>query len=239
MGANRDGSMTQKVAVLLPALNEETTIGRVIDDIPLEALEERGYEPEVLVVDGHSTDRTQEIALSKGARMIIQRGRGKGDAIRSAFKEFDGDYLFMLDSDNTYPPMYILNMLNHLDGQGYDVVMGSRLGGYIEPGAMTRVNRFGNVVLSATANAFFPNGHKTTDVCTGMWGFRGDIVKDLVITANHFEVEAEMYAKCVKNGYKIGEIPIRYGRRKTPSKLLSIRDGCKIFWKLCKLKTEH
>lgn len=228
--------MSSIVSVLLPALNEEATIGRVIDDLPLGAIRQKGYDTEVMVVDGHSTDRTQEIALSKGARMVLQGGRGKGDALRSAFKTFDGDYLFMLDADNTYPPVYILKMLNQLESGECDVVLGSRMRGYIEPGAMSVMNKFGNRFLSSTANFLFPNGHKATDICTGMWGFRGEVIKDLIITADRFEVEAEMYAKCIKMGCTVREIPIRYGRRVAPSKLSSLRDGLKIWRRLIKEK---
>lgn len=221
-----------RVSVLLPALDEELTIGQVIDDIPKAQLNTMGYNVEVMVVDGHSTDDTRKIAREKGAKLIIQEGRGKGLGVRKAFEEFDGKYLFMMDADGTYPPHHILDMMPILETGNYDVVLGSRLSGNISPGAMSRLNHFGNKVLTGTANLFFPNGHKLTDVCTGMWGFKGEVVKQFSLTAQHFEVEAEMYAKCIKSGYKVGEVPITYTRRVSPPKLGSLRDGAKIFRRL-------
>ncbi len=218
-----------RVSVLLPALDEELTIGQVIDDIPKAQLKAMGYNVEVMVVDGHSTDDTRKIAREKGARLIIQEGRGKGLGVRKAFEEFNGKYLFMMDADGTYPPHHILDMMPLLETDNYDVVLGSRLSGNIMPGAMSRLNHFGNKVLTGTANLFFPNGHKLTDVCTGMWGFRGEVVKQLSLTAQHFEVEAEMYAKCIKSGYRVGEVPIEYRKRKTLPKLRSLKHGSKIF----------
>lgn len=228
------------VSILLPALNEEEMIGRVIDAIPRDGFRARGYELDIMVVDGHSTDRTQEIALEKGARLITQDGRGKGNAVKSAFREFDGRYLFMLDADGTYPPQYIEDIWPLLEEDAFDIVLGSRLTGRIAPGAMTRFNYIGNKFLTTTANILFPNGHKATDVCTGLWGFQGDVVKDLnpKLNANEFDIEAEMYAKCVKRGYRIAEVPIMYNRRGGPTKLGALKDGVKIFARLIKEKFE-
>ena len=117
--------MVRNISVLLPALNEEATIGSVIDAVPVDLLDGMGFHTEIMVVDGHSTDRTQEISVGKGARFVVQDGRGKGNGLRSAFRVNEGEYLFMMDSDNTYPPVYILRMLEMLDKEGYDVVMGS------------------------------------------------------------------------------------------------------------------
>ncbi len=223
-----------EVSVILPALDEEPTIGKVIDTIPVKPINNRGYDVDIMVVDGHSTDGTQRIALQKGARLILQKGRGKGLGMKAAFAASRGEFVFMMDSDDTYPADRILDMLSLLESGNYDVVLGSRLDGNIMPGAMSRLNYLGNRVLTGTANLLFPNGHKATDICTGMWGFREDVVKNLSLEARHFDVEAEMYAKCVKMGYKIGEVPIDYRRRISPSKLSSIKHGfsiARMLWK--------
>lgn len=220
------------ISVLLPALDEEMTIESVIDGIPTEQLNDMSYDIEIIVVDGHSRDKTQEIARKNGARVITQQGRGKGLGVREAFKAFKGKYLFMMDADGTYPACHILDMIPLLQSGEYDVVLGSRLNGTILPGAMTRFNYIGNKFLTTTANLLFPNGRKISDVCTGMWGFNSNVIKELYLTATHFEIEAEMYAKCVKKGYRIGEIPIEYGKRKTEAKLNSLRHGPKIFHQL-------
>lgn len=220
------------ISILLPALDEESTIESVIDGIPTQKLENRGFNVEIMVVDGHSTDRTQEIAKEKGARVLTQNGKGKGMGVRKAFEVFEGDYLFMMDADDTYPGYRILDMLLMLQYNEYDVVMGSRFRGNIEPGAMSKLNYLGNLMLTRTANRLFSNGRRISDVCTGMWGFRGDVVKNLNLSAVHFEIEAEMFAKCSKKGYRIGEVPIEYRKRSTASKLNSMTHGTKIFSRL-------
>lgn len=225
-----------EISVILPALDEELTIGRVIDGIPSKQIKEKGYAIDIMVVDGNSTDDTANIALKKGARLILQKGRGKGLAMRAAFKASRGRYIFMMDSDDTYPGYHILEMLPLLESGKYDVVLGSRLNGNIMPGAMSQLNYFGNKFLTGTANMLFPNGHKVTDICTGMWGFKGDVVRKLDLEAKHFDIEAEMYAKLVKMEYRIGEVPIEYRKRIAPSKLSSVKHGVSIASRLLKEK---
>jgi dolichol-phosphate mannosyltransferase len=224
-----------KIAVVLPALDEEKTIGQVIDAIPVEELRKAGYAVDITVVDGHSRDMTGAIAKARGARLLVQHGHGKGDAVKTAFEEFDGDYLFMMDADHTYPGAKIPDMLHFLEEDVYDVVMGSRLSGSIQSGAMSRLNYLGNLALTETANILYPAERPITDVCTGMWGFDRDAIEHLAsLKATNFEIEAEIYAKCVRGGYRVGEIPIPYNRRISPAKLSSLKDGTKIFWRLVK-----
>lgn len=227
----------RKIGVILPALDEAETIGSVIDSIPIELLIQRGYKVDVTVVDGHSVDKTQEIAKSKGARVLVQRGHGKGDAIKSAFLDFKGDYLFMLDADNTYPPQNIMDMLPLLEYEMYDVVLGSRFTGQMDPGAMNTLNYVGNRLLTGLANFLYNRSDtRITDLCTGMWGFNGDVLNHLDLQTTDFQVEAEIYAKCALSGFKIGEIPVRYMRRVTPPKLNTLKDGTKIMWRLVREK---
>ena len=220
------------VSILLPALNEEQTIGKVIDDIPRDALVKRGYDVEVIVVDGHSNDRTIAIARKKGAKILTQTGLGKGNAIRHAFRQVNGSYVFMMDADDTYNPRSILRMLPYLETGKFDVVLGSRFLGRIEDGAMPHVNYLGNKMLTSTANLLFPNGYRMSDICTGLWGFNKRAVKGIDIHSKRFEMEVEMYAKCMKRGYKVGEVPTSYKKRKTFAKLKSIRDGIRIWLRL-------
>jgi dolichol-phosphate mannosyltransferase len=224
------------ISIILPALDEELTIGSVIDGIPIGQLKNQGYNIDIMVVDGHSTDDTQKIALEKGARLILQDGKGKGLGMKAAFSASKGKYIFMMDADDTYPGHHILEMLPLLENGNYDVVLGSRLSGTIMPGAMSNLNYLGNKVLTGTANLLFPNGHKVSDLCTGMWGFNDGVVKKLNLNAKHFDVEAEMYAKCVKMGFKIGEVPIEYRKRVAPSKLSSMKHGFSIAKRLIKEK---
>lgn len=219
----------QEIDIILPALNEEETIGKVIDEIPRSILEERGYLVKVLVVDGDSTDLTRQIAQEKGAEVIVERRRGKGRAMRSAFQQVKADFVFMLDADYTYSATHIPEML-HMLNQGCDVVIGSRLKGKRVKGSISRLNIIGNYLLTLMANVLYLR--RITDLCTGYWGFKGEVISRLCLSAEGFNLEADMFTEIARNGYSIGEIPIYYRRRPTPSKLKSMRAGLKIGWTL-------
>jgi len=212
----------KKVSVVLPALNEEEAIGKVIDEIPVEELESKGYQTEIIVVDNGSTDKTAEIAAAQGAIVIDEPNRGKGRAIRTGFEAVSGEFVFMLDSDFTYPAGYITQMVGLLES-GYDVVLGSRLNGAVEHGAMKRLNLVGNHLLAFLANLLY--GTRVSDLCTGLWGFKVEVVRSLNLDAVGFELEANMLIEVAKHKYRVGEVPIQYRRRATASKLGSIRAG--------------
>jgi dolichol-phosphate mannosyltransferase len=245
-----------KVVVMIPALNEEESIGKVIDAVPRTELMARGFEVNVVVVDGRSTDRTLEIAREKGAYILVQKGKGKGVGVRQAlamchpaetepgalrsradvcsdFSDLaamlEAKYLIMLDADGTYPPMFILDMVNGLES-GADVVMGSRLRGRIEAGAMTRLNHFGNILLSDFASLLYQQ--PCTDLCTGMWGFNGQALRKLELNSKHFELEAELFAESIKKGLRVEEIPVDYLRRIGQTKLVPLSAGWAIMTKL-------
>lgn len=222
--------MPQKeVCIVLPALNEEATIGKVIAEIPQRTLEEKGYHATILVADNGSTDRTREIASEKGVKVIVEPRKGKGRAVRTAFEQIEADFVFMLDSDYTYPATYIPEMLTLLE-QGYPVVIGSRLKGKIEPGAMSRLNLIGNWLLAWLATILY--WRKISDLCTGLWGFRGEVIKTLNLQAHGFDFEADLFTQLAKRGYHIAEVPIHYRPRPTEAKLKSLKDGFKIGWRL-------
>ena len=136
-----------KVCIIIPTINEAETIGSVIDEIPRQALEQGGYHVEVMVIDGGSTDGTIQIAEEKGARVVVEPRRGKGRGMRTALDMTQADFMFMLDGDYTYPPSYIVEMLELLRDT-YPVVIGSRLRGKIEKGGMSLLNVIGNHLLT-------------------------------------------------------------------------------------------
>jgi len=219
------------VTILIPTKNEEHGIGATLDALPLERLDEEGWGIQVLVVDGHSTDKTREIAASKGATVVLQEGRGKGYGFRSALPHLTGDYVVMLDADSTYPAESIPDFVALLE-RGYDVVMGSRFRGAIEDGAMSARNKVGNHILSGLATGLY--GKRCTDVCTGMWGFRRHSLKTLKLNSLHYEIEAELFAQSAKAGLLITEMPIVYRKRAGKSGLNSWKDGAKIAAKLAR-----
>lgn len=222
----------KKVTIFIPALNEEKHVGKVIEEIPLKEIREMGFGVEVLVVNGPSTDRTKEIALSKGAKVIPTK-KGKGNAVRDAFNYIQSDYTVMLDADETYPGEYIIPILKELE-KGNEVVLGSRLEGKIEEGAMSSLNKLGNRFLTNLANLLF--GTKISDLCTGYWGFRKKVIKEIDIAAEGFDVEANMFSECAKKEYKFSEINISYRKRSDETKLRAIDDGTKIARRLFDLK---
>lgn len=214
-----------KVTILLPARNEEDGVRQTLAALPLHELDGAGYDVEVVVVDGHSTDRTVEVAKAWGARVVTQEGRGKGMAVRTALRAVNGDYLIMIDSDHTYPEEAIPQFVRILEN-GADVVMGSRFRGFMEEGAMSRVNRVGNLALSGLASVLYQR--RVTDVCTGMWGFRRRAVARLPLRSRAFELEAELFALSAKSGLRLVEVPIPYRRRVGETKLGKVRDGLSI-----------
>jgi len=222
--AKRTGEAIETVAVVIPTLNEERSIGKVIDGVSVADLLKSGLETAVYVIDGRSTDNTREIAVEKGATIIFEERQGKGSAIQTAFKSITADYAIMVDGDDTYPIEMATEMTRLL--KNYDVVIGSRLRGTIEPGAMTKLNVVGNVLLSLLAWTLF--GARISDVCTGFWAYRSDAIRRLELTARGFEIEADMFVECARKGLRIAEMPIAYRARKDRPKLASIRDGAKI-----------
>lgn len=225
----------ETVAVVIPTLNEERSIGAVIDEVPVSDLLQNGCKTAVYVIDGRSVDHTRDIAVHKGAQVIIEQRPGKGAAIQTAFRAVDADYLVVVDGDNTYPISVAPEMVRRL--QTHDVVVGSRLKGRIEPGAMTRVNIVGNTLLTLLGQVFFHAD--VSDLCTGLWGFRRDAIRRLELTAEGFDLEADMFTECALKRFSIAEIPITYRARQDRPKLASLRDGLKVGLFLCKRRLQQ
>src|SRR5881398_3591369 len=245
-GAERDSpqpSPRGHVVIFLPALNEERAIGHVLQRIPKAQLEAAGYTVSVWVVDGNSTDRTLEVIRKSGASVFVQTGRGKGNGMRQAFDHLlrsrdraDGgsrepEFYFMFDADGTYPPEMVPVFLEAL-ASGQDVVLGSRFLGKMAEGAMTTLNRVGNRVLSALARLLF--GVSVTDVCTGMWAFNADTLRELSLEARGFDLEADLFGSAALKEARITELPIDYAARIGPPKLIPLRTGLKIALRLFK-----
>jgi glycosyltransferase involved in cell wall biosynthesis len=224
------------IRIIIPALNEEETITRVIDEIPKTHLEGMGYGVSIIVIDNNSTDRTKQMAESKGVTVVAELRKGKGRAITTAFELVSGDFIFILDADYTYPATYIPQMLQFLES-GYDVVLGSRLRGKMEKGAMARLNLLGNHLLTLLANLLY--GTSISDLCTGYWGFRGATARDIKLDACGFDLEANLLAQIAQRKCRIAEIPVNYRRRPTPSKLSGFSDGFRIAKTLVEMRFQR
>ncbi|MFW6047579.1 MAG: glycosyltransferase family 2 protein [Candidatus Woesearchaeota archaeon] len=208
--------------VLIPTLNEGKTIGKVLDDMP------KGLD--VYIVDGLSTDNTVKIAREKGAKIIIEKRKGKGNAVKSAFEKLNKyDKVVMLDGDYTYNPKDIPRFFEKLNK--FDIVFGKRL---IDKKAMKITHRIGNFLLTLTANLLYKK--KISDLCTGYIGFSKKALKKINITAQGFDLEANIFAQSAKKDLEIEEIPIKYSESEAVSKLNGFSDGSKIIKMLIKQK---
>ncbi|WP_292468100.1 S-layer glycoprotein N-glycosyltransferase AglJ [Methanolobus sp.] len=220
------------VCILLPALNEEATIGQVIRDFRLEGFDN------VLVIDGNSKDRTREIAEAEGARVVVQTGKGKGQAIKQAFELIDEEYIVMADGDGTNLAKDIHAVLNPvLEGKA-DHVMGNRLVDY-EKGAFTRLNLFGNKIINKMFGLAY--GVWLEDILTGYRAFNKKAIKSFELKKLGFEIESEITIESVKKDLRILEVPTTYLARHTEgaTKLNPLKDGFRIGSTIYKMARLH
>lgn len=207
------------VTFLLPAYNEEESIGTLLKDV-------RKYrKSRVIVVDNNSKDRTAEVAKNSGASVLQEHKQGKGNAIKKGFENIKSNFAVMLDADNTYDPKDAQRLLKPLMEDKADVVLGSRLRGRRESGSISRFNLVGNYILSFFASLLFSN---VSDVCTGYWAFQKNVIDYLLkegIDSDGFDLEVEMFSKISNNNFRVLEIPIYYKNRLDSPKLNSFNDG--------------
>lgn len=195
--------------------------------MPVDALRRDGWSVRLVVVDGHSKDRTVALAQAEGAEILHQAGKGKGDGFRQAIRELsDCDVLAMLDGDATYPGEFLPALVARV-ADGADMAMGARFLGTIEPGAMPRPNRLGNRFISLVATVLW--GHRLHDLNTGMVAFWKPALDTLDLRADGFEIESEVYAKARRAGFRVDQVPIDYRRRLGTSKIGGLGTALRIF----------
>ncbi|MFB6121245.1 MAG: S-layer glycoprotein N-glycosyltransferase AglJ [Halobacteriaceae archaeon] len=209
------------VCVLIPTLNEEETIGSVVD-----GFRDRGLE-NVFVIDGRSTDDTRAVARDHGARVTVQSGAGKGQAVREAIDDVDAEFVLLVDGDGTYDPADADAMLEPLREGRAEHVIGNRFAD-MAPDAMSRLNRFGNRVIDRLFAALY--GTPTMDILSGYRAFTLDSIRRLSLTAEGFGIETEMAAECARLGVATEVVPISYSARPDGSatNLRPFRDGGRI-----------
>ncbi len=217
------------ISVIIPTLNEEEGIEEVIEGIPFEDLKNRGYEVEVLVVDGGSSDKTVKKVKDLGYEVINVEG-GKAEGVRKGLQKVEGRYVFLIDGDGSYPSEKIKDMTRELEN-GNDMILGSRFEGKISNGAMSTKNRIGNKILTWMANKLY--GTEVSDLCTGLRGFEIDGIECGDIPGQGFEIEAGLHT--IFSDEDISELGIRYVERRGESKLRT-KDGFKIAARLIREK---
>lgn len=201
----------EKLTIVLPTLNEEKAVGEVIDE-----LNKEGYN-NILVVDGHSNDKTVEIAKSKGARVVIQEGKGKTDAIKSCIKHLNTEYTLFMDCDFTYDPKDIEKFLDKI--YDYDEVIGDR---NLKTQNMSKLNRVGNSIITKFFNLVISTN--LTDVLSGMYMFKTELLRQIELKTKGFQLEVELAAKAAENG-KVIQVPINYRPRMGESNISPLREG--------------
>ena len=215
---------------MIPCYNEEQGISKVIKAIPRQKLKKAGFNVEVLVVDNNSKDKTTSVAEKAGAKVLFEGKQGKGHAIRTAFRNISKktDYVVMLDGDDTYRAEEMLRLLEPLESNFCDVVIGSRLNGKIVNGSMTKFNRFGNWFFSFLVRTWYQEN--ITDVCTGYFAWKRPVTQELLkyTESPGFAIEMEMLTKMAKLNYQIYAVPITYVERAGETALHPVKDGYRI-----------
>lgn len=192
----------KKISIVVPAKNEEETIGSVLDDLNQTIAQMPNYQVEVICVDDHSTDATANIARSFGARVVNnQRKPGKGMALRAGFEAATGEILVMLDADYSHRAEELPQMLEALT-EGVGLVIGSRVVGGSEE--YTHIRALGNVFLSATLGVC--TRRYLSDALNGFKVFRRDVFTDFKYTSRAFEIEIEIIANALRRGYRVVEV---------------------------------
>lgn len=212
-----------EVSVVMPCLNEEVAIADCVRTAT-KAIAELGLIGEVVVVDNGSTDNSVETAVNAGARVVEEENRGYGNACRRGLAEARGDVLVLGDADGTYDFTTIEGFVTPLLN-GTDMVIGTRLGGIIETGAMPWLHRrVGNPVLTWMLNSLHSAG--VSDAHCGLRSIRRDRYEALALQAPGMEFASEFVISATRNELRIKEIPIVYRRRSGgEAKLRTFRDG--------------
>jgi glycosyltransferase involved in cell wall biosynthesis len=213
-----------KTAIIIPCYNEELTIAKVISDFKAAM-----PEADIYVYDNNSSDRTSEIARKAGVNVVFEPRQGKGNVVRSMFRDIDADYYIMVDGDDTYPAEFARRLLEPLISGEADMTIGDRLsnGSYKSENKRLFHNFGNNLVKKMICSLFKNNIH---DILTGYRGFNRYFVKNFPILSSGFEIETEMSIHALDKNFLIKEIPIDYRDRPagSTSKLNTVSDGIRV-----------
>ncbi len=224
----------KKIAILIPCYNESLTIEKVVKDYK-KALPNA----DIYVYDNNSTDGTDLIAKKAGAIVRYEYRQGKGNVIRSMFKDIDADCYLMIDGDDTYPSESAKEMCKYvLDGKA-DMVIGDRLSSTYFTENKRAFHNFGNKLVRSLINHLFKSNIR--DIMTGYRAFSYDFVKTFPVISKGFEIENEMTIHAVYNNFKLVEIPVNYKDRPegSVSKLNTYSDGIKVLMTITRLFKEY
>lgn len=212
-----------KIAVLIPCYNEAKTVKKVVEDFKKELPEATIY-----VYDNNSKDGTDEIARKAGAIVRYETRQGKGNVIRTMFREIDAECYIMVDGDDTYPPTKIKEFVSAVMEENVDMVIGDRLSSTYFTENKRPFHNVGNKTVRGLINRIYKSDIR--DVMTGLRAFSYRFVKTFPVMSKGFELETEMTIHCLDKNLKTKNIIIDYQDRPadSPSKLNTIPDGIKV-----------
>ena len=214
----------EKIAVLIPCYNEELTIEKVIKDFRKEL-----PEADIYVYNNNSKDRTKEIAIKNGAIVVDEYKQGKGNVVRSQFRDIEADIYVMVDGDDTYPAEFVHQLIEPVRNGQADMTIGDRLSnGTYQKENKRPFHEFGNNLVKKAINVLFDT--KLKDIMTGYRVFNKRFVKNMPVLSPKFEIETEMSLYALDKKYIIKELPIVYRDRPegSSSKLNTVGDGIKV-----------
>ena len=214
----------EKIAVLIPCYNDELTIEKVIKDFRKEL-----PEADIYVYNNNSKDRTKEIAIKNGAIVVDEYKQGKGNVVRSQFRDIEADIYVMVDGDDTYPAEFVHQLIEPVRNGQADMTIGDRLSnGTYQKENKRPFHEFGNNLVKKAINVLFDT--KLKDIMTGYRVFNKRFVKNMPVLSPKFEIETEMSLYALDKKYIIKEIPIVYRDRPegSSSKLNTVGDGIKV-----------
>ena len=220
-----------KVAVLIPCYNEELTIEKVVKDFKKEL-----PEADIYVYDNNSKDKTAEIAKNAGAIVRRENRQGKGNVVRTMFREIDADYYVMVDGDDTYPAEFVHQLMKPVINNEADMTIGDRLSnGTYQEQIKKNFHEFGNNIVRGSINVLFKC--KLKDIMTGYRVFSKTFVKNMPVMSPNFELETEMTLFALDKRYRIKEIPIVFRERPegSESKINTFSDGFKVLKTIIKM----
>lgn len=226
--------MKKSIAVLIPCFNEAKTIERVVKDYK-KALPQAT----IYVYDNNSTDKTGEIAKKAGAEVVVEPKQGKGNVVRSMFRDIEADCYLMVDGDGTYPAESAEEMCNLVLNERVDMVVGDRLSSTYFKENKRPFHNTGNRLVRGIINLLFRS--KIHDIMTGCRAFSRDFVKTFPVLSSGFEIETEMTIHALDKNFYIKEIPVNYRDREagSVSKLNTFSDGMKVMLTIARLFEEY